>query len=189
MSGEALAMRLKLNRLMREHRVAAEPCDLPLLPPTEHPQVLEGYAATCDLDLDRVRLSPFAFPLIALPPLYLKHDTSAPVGRIEDLAKIGQGGFARWPRCPQSRAAFSQKKGPMKRPVYTFGQLDQSIAAREPARHGRQGLRNTCGLGEAVTRRGNEAIKAHAATKSRQLWSQPDKPLGDVIVGGNRGRL
>lgn len=52
---------------------------------------LEAYASTTDFDLDRVKMRGWAFgyPLLSrreLPPLYFKHDTSRPVGRIEELA-------------------------------------------------------------------------------------------------------
>jgi hypothetical protein len=95
-SAQALEMRLKLRRLMLEHRVAPEPSTIPLTEPFDHPQVLEGYAATIDLDLDRTRLRPYAFGF-PLPrscrsvPLLFKHRVDQPAGRIADIDYDAQG--------------------------------------------------------------------------------------------------
>jgi hypothetical protein len=80
MSGAAFQMRWRLQRLMREHNVECDPVSIPLAPQTDHAMILDGYASTSDLDLDRVQLRSFAFgyPLLKnLPPLYLKHDAYA----------------------------------------------------------------------------------------------------------------
>ena len=60
-TARALEMKLRLKRLMRDHGVSPEPINIPLTAPTAHPMILEGYAATTDLDLDRTKLRAFAF--------------------------------------------------------------------------------------------------------------------------------
>jgi hypothetical protein len=94
----ALAMRLKLRRLMREHQVLSEPHVVPLAEPSDGPLVLEGVAAaTGCIDLDRCALRPFAFgfPLWfrrdLLPPLLYRHDPEQVAGRIENLSYDDHG--------------------------------------------------------------------------------------------------
>ena len=100
-TGNALAMRLKLTHLGVQHRVASQGEKLPLFDPTPHDMVLEGYCATDDLDHDRTKLRKYAFgyPLLfrhRYPPLYLKHDTSREVGRIDDLVYDELGNLQIW---------------------------------------------------------------------------------------------
>jgi hypothetical protein len=90
-TARALEMRLLISRLMREHRVQPTPVTVPLTEPTPCAMVLEGLAATSDLDLDRVKLRAYAFgfPLLfrrGFPPLLFKHDPAHPAGRIESLS-------------------------------------------------------------------------------------------------------
>ena len=63
---------------MREY-LSADPSNIPLVAPVDYPMVFEGFASTNDLDLDRVKMRPYAFgyPLLfrhGYPPLYLKHE-------------------------------------------------------------------------------------------------------------------
>jgi hypothetical protein len=76
-------------RLMRRHDVqpiARDP--IPLLPPTAGPQVIEGIAASADVDADRMS---FARGSLSWPddlgklPLLVRHDTGKVAGRILDL--------------------------------------------------------------------------------------------------------
>ena len=111
----ALEMRVRISRLMRRHSVVSDPLSIPLAPPTDHAQVLEGYASTTDLDLDRVKIRPYAFgwPLLIreMPPLYHKHDASQVAGEIEDLSYDDRGNLLVRARVdhPQARrcGAFS----------------------------------------------------------------------------------
>jgi phage head maturation protease len=60
---------------------------VPPVDPVPHAMIFEGTAATTDLDLDRMRLVPFAFGP-ALPhsvPLLLRHDPAAVAGEIQRL--------------------------------------------------------------------------------------------------------
>jgi hypothetical protein len=92
-TGQALAMRLKLKNLMQRHRVQPEPCVIPLTDPTDHPMILEGYGATIDLDADRTKLRGWAFgpPERLNVPLYYKHDPDQVAGKIWDLAYDNEG--------------------------------------------------------------------------------------------------
>jgi hypothetical protein len=84
MTGEALELRLRLRRLMAEHRVVHEPCSLPMTAPTLCPQILEGLAMTSDIDADRCRFRPFAFGMLrGRVPLLFKHDPNQVAGQIE----------------------------------------------------------------------------------------------------------
>src|SRR5262245_39565854 len=90
MSGQALAMRLKLKRLAVQHRVCSAPITLPLFDPVPHDMLMEGYASTDDLDLDRCKMRPYAFgyPMRRQArgvPLLYKHDPKQVAGTIEDL--------------------------------------------------------------------------------------------------------
>ena len=60
-NARALEMRLAIKRLQQEHRLAPAPINIPLTMPTQHAMVLEGYASTVDLDLDRTKLRRYAF--------------------------------------------------------------------------------------------------------------------------------
>ena len=69
----ALQMRWRLRHLMKEHRIANDPVSIALAPPTDHPMILDGYASTTDLDLERVKMRGWAFPLlpwVKVPLLY-----------------------------------------------------------------------------------------------------------------------
>lgn len=69
-------------------------CPFRCPPRLDHPQVLEGYASTCCLDLDRVQMRRFAFgyPLPKdLPPLLFKHDVDQPAGRVQSLEYDDEG--------------------------------------------------------------------------------------------------
>src|SRR6185503_9753553 len=60
-SGQALKMRLELKQLGQRHAIAQKSMVIPLTAPLDHPQILEGYAATIDLDADRQRFRRYAF--------------------------------------------------------------------------------------------------------------------------------
>ena len=94
MSGEALQMRLRLARLMREHQVSNSPASIPLSPPADGPMILDGYASTCDLDLERVKMRGWAFvwPLrCERVPLLWKHDLSDVAGTVDELSYDDSG--------------------------------------------------------------------------------------------------
>jgi phage head maturation protease len=100
-TGHALAMRLQLRRLMQRHRVQNEFCKIPLSEPTDHPMILEGYASTDDLDLDRVKMRPYAFgfPMRRQTrdvPLLYKHDPNQVAGKISDLEYDDFGSLCVW---------------------------------------------------------------------------------------------
>jgi hypothetical protein len=100
-TGNALAMRVQIKRLCVQHRVHSEPCTIPLSDPTNHPMILEGYASTDDLDLDRTKMRPYCFgyPLPkscrAVPLLY-KHDPKQVAGKIDDLEYDELGNLQVW---------------------------------------------------------------------------------------------
>ena len=100
-TGNALAMRVQIKRLCVQHRVQPEPIKIPLSNPTDHPMVLEGYASTDDLDLDRTKMRPYCFgyPLPkscrAVPLLY-KHDPTQVAGTIDELAYDELGNLQIW---------------------------------------------------------------------------------------------
>ena len=100
-TGDALAMRLKLKRLCVQHRVEPEPCTIALSDPSPHDMVLCGFASTDDLDLDRVKMRPYAFgyPLRRQyrdVPLLYKHDPKQVAGKIEDLEYDECGNLCVW---------------------------------------------------------------------------------------------
>ena len=91
--GDALGLKmtLQLHKLMCKHGVEpdwAAAILIPLSPPTDHPQVISGYASTGDLDQQRCRFRPFAFELLPKRkvPLLLKHDPKVVVGQIDEWA-------------------------------------------------------------------------------------------------------
>jgi hypothetical protein len=55
MTGSTLEMRLQLKRLCAKHGIAPEPCVVPPSPSTDHAVIVEGYASTGDIDLERTR--------------------------------------------------------------------------------------------------------------------------------------
>jgi len=82
-------LKAKLTTLMCKHNVrpiARAP--IPLLSPTAGPQVLEGYAATPDVDAERMSFKRGALTWpgdLSKLPLLVRHDTSRVAGRILDL--------------------------------------------------------------------------------------------------------
>jgi hypothetical protein len=85
-----LELRFALARLARQHQVTFESCVLPLSDPVPGAMVLEGLAATVDVDRERMQFRPYAFgyPLLfrrGLPPLYHRHDETQRVGHIDSL--------------------------------------------------------------------------------------------------------
>jgi HK97 family phage prohead protease len=98
MSGEAMAMRVALAKLAVHHGIAPKPCIIPLSDPVDYPVVVEGYASTVDIDLDRTRFRAYAFcnPFLLLkgydlPPLLYKHDPEQVAGKIESLGYDDRG--------------------------------------------------------------------------------------------------
>lgn len=98
MTGEAMRMRMQLARLAQQHRLAPQAVMIPLSAPVDGPQILEGYASTIDVDLERTKFRPFAFcnPSLLLkgykqPPLLYRHDESQPAGEIQSLAYDDRG--------------------------------------------------------------------------------------------------
>ena len=93
----ALGMRLALRRLRKSHGIATpHPVTIPFtLLPTARAQVLSGYAATRDTDLQRQQFWGWAFGAVhryAPPPLYYKHDQSrGEVGTIDSLSYDDHG--------------------------------------------------------------------------------------------------
>jgi hypothetical protein len=79
MTGLALELRLRLRRLQREHQSAPQPVTVALTAPVDQPQVVEGFAATTDIDLDRVKFRRYAFTWTT-PVLLYKH--IEPAGRM-----------------------------------------------------------------------------------------------------------
>jgi hypothetical protein len=82
-------LKAKLTTLMCKHNVrpiARAP--IPLLSPTAGPQVLEGYAATPDVDAERMSFKRGALTWpgdLSKLPLLVRHDTSRVAGRILDV--------------------------------------------------------------------------------------------------------
>ena len=82
-------LRQKLTQLRDRHRIApiARP-PLPLLAPVDGPQIVEGLAASSDIDADRMS---FARGSLSWPddlsklPLLVRHDVNRVAGRILDL--------------------------------------------------------------------------------------------------------
>jgi Caudovirus prohead serine protease len=100
-TGNALAIRLKLRTLMQRHRTLTTPVTIPLHDPSPHDMVLCGFASTDDLDLDRVKMRPYAFgyPLRRQyrdVPLLYKHDAKQVAGKIEDLEYDDCGNLCVW---------------------------------------------------------------------------------------------
>jgi hypothetical protein len=83
----ALELRFQLRQLQRKHQLVPAPHTVPPTAPVPHAMIFEGVAATTDLDLDRMRLVPFAFgdKLPCNVPLLLKHDPTAVAGTVETL--------------------------------------------------------------------------------------------------------
>jgi hypothetical protein len=82
----ALAMRWQLRQLQHRHRLQPQPCIIALTAPTDRPMILNGYASTTDIDLDRCRFRGWAFtwlPWAKPPPLLFKH--KEPAGTVDAL--------------------------------------------------------------------------------------------------------
>ena len=87
--GKGLAMQLQLHRLAVRHRIRTslhDACLVPSSPAVEHPMILEGFASTCTLDLQRmrfrnVRVLAFRFRrTVNSVPLLLKHNADVVAG-------------------------------------------------------------------------------------------------------------
>jgi hypothetical protein len=89
----ALELRFQLRQLQRKHQLVPVPHTVPPTALVPHAMILEGVAATIDLDLDRMQLVPFAFGP-ALPravPLLLKHDPTIVAGTVQELTYDSRG--------------------------------------------------------------------------------------------------
>ena len=97
-STTALEMKIKLLRLCDQHRIAPAPVIIPLTEPIAHDVIVEGYASTPAVDLERTRVRPFALAFLSskMPPLLYRHDATQPAGTILELAyKSREGLFIR----------------------------------------------------------------------------------------------
>lgn len=103
--GQALRMRVELARLANRHRALSPEktgivqagssflsshhsvSDIVFPSPCHVPAILDGYASTPDIDLERVKFRPYCLGWRPwrLPPLYYRHDTSRVVGEISEL--------------------------------------------------------------------------------------------------------
>lgn len=94
MSAKALEMRLRIKRLQREHQVEALPVHIPLAAPVDHPMILEGYVSTTALDLEHVKMRPWAFtwprPCKDVPLLH-KHNRNEVAGTVDELTYDDKG--------------------------------------------------------------------------------------------------
>ena len=102
MTGQALRMAVELRRLRRRWDVyIEEPPPIELAPATQHECIVEGFASTTDVDLDRVQLAPYALSWgTSYPPLILHHDFDRPAGKIEELSYTKNGSV--WAKCKVS---------------------------------------------------------------------------------------
>jgi hypothetical protein len=107
-------LKAKLTTLMCKHNVrpiARAP--IPLLSPTAGPQVLEGYAATPDVDAERMSFKRGALTWpgdLSKLPLLVRHDTSRVAGRILDLDYDVDGRLFIRARVDDPEARFSARK-------------------------------------------------------------------------------
>jgi Caudovirus prohead serine protease len=89
MSGSGRELKAKQAALMRRHNVRPiERAPIPLLSPTNAPQIIEGWAATPDVDADRMsfRRGSLSWPTdLSKLPLLVRHDSARIAGRILDL--------------------------------------------------------------------------------------------------------
>jgi HK97 family phage prohead protease len=86
----ALEMSLRLGQLMKKHDITLTPITITLAAPTDYPMILEGYAATTDIDHQRMKLRAYAFgfPLrkqFRNVPLLYRHDPTQVAGRIDEI--------------------------------------------------------------------------------------------------------
>lgn len=90
--GLALKMRATLLRLMAERGIAVERKTMPLLPAIDGDVLIEGLAATVDIDSMRMKFRPWCFSWPSpLPPLLLRHDAGRIAGRIIALRHDARG--------------------------------------------------------------------------------------------------
>jgi hypothetical protein len=82
-------LKAKQAALMRKHNVRPiERAPIPLLPATAGSQIIEGYAATSDVDAERMSFKRGALTWpgdLSKLPLLVRHDTSRVAGRILDV--------------------------------------------------------------------------------------------------------
>lgn len=95
-SAAALEMNIRIGRLMQKHGIAPTQITIPLAEPTEYPMVLEGLAATTDIDAQRMKLRAYAFgfPLRRKSrdvPLLYRHDPEQVAGRIDEIDYDARG--------------------------------------------------------------------------------------------------
>ena len=89
--GQALRMRLELQRLAQRHGVVlADAVTLPLVSYSDHDLIVEGYASTSDIDLTRMKFRSHAicwppFTRAGDVPLLYRHDPAQPAGRVDSL--------------------------------------------------------------------------------------------------------
>jgi phage head maturation protease len=84
--GQALSLRLKLERLRIVHGVAVDLVSIPALPAVDGDLIVEGLASTCDLDLARTKFAPFAFDNVGTKvPLLYRHDKDQVAGAVQRL--------------------------------------------------------------------------------------------------------
>jgi hypothetical protein len=81
----ALRMRIELARLQEKHRLSFSAVELALADPVPYPVIVSGFASTADIDLQRTKFRPHALWWHSLPPLYLAHDETTPVGTVDNL--------------------------------------------------------------------------------------------------------
>jgi Caudovirus prohead serine protease len=95
MSGPGRELKAKQAALMRRHNVRPiERAPIPLLAPTNSPQIIEGWAATPDVDADRMsfKRGSLSWPAdLSKLPLLVRHDSARVVGRIMDLGYDADG--------------------------------------------------------------------------------------------------
>jgi hypothetical protein len=87
--GQGFRMQLQTRRLMRRHGIEPDIVLIPMTEPTELPQILEGLAATTQVDLQRNRFRPYAFvwsPDVRSVRLLFKHKAAEVAGTIDHLA-------------------------------------------------------------------------------------------------------
>ena len=93
MSGEALAMKLKLAQLMRRHQVAPMPC-APTAPLSsvdiDGAWMVEGYAAPATIDNEHTKFAPYCWmPFKQNIPLLYRHHR--PAGEVKEVRRTDKG--------------------------------------------------------------------------------------------------
>ena len=88
-------LKAKLAQLMHKHNVRPlERAPIPLKPPTAGPQIIEGYAATPDVDADRMsfRRGSLTWPAdLGKLPLLVRHDSSKIAGKLLAVEYLADG--------------------------------------------------------------------------------------------------